>query len=86
VSVKTEFSDLLKKSLLVRWYECLKELELLVISENYELKHLVLTIRDEITDILIEINEFNAINVVIQAIEFYLARLWLYSLLLSHMP
>ncbi len=86
MSVKTEFSDLLKKSLLVRWYECLKELELLVISENYELKHLVLTIRDEITDILIEINEFNAINVVIQAIEFYLARLWLYSLLLSHMP
>jgi len=86
VSVKTEFSDLLKKSLLVRWYECLKELELLVISENYELEHLVLTIRDEITDILIEINEFNAINVVIQAIEFYLARLWLYSLLLSHMP
>ncbi len=86
MSVKTEFSDLLKKSLLVRWYECLKELELLVISENYELEHLVLTIRDEITDILIEINEFNAINVVIQAIEFYLARLWLYSLLLSHMP
>ncbi len=48
---------------------------MLVISENYELEHSVLTIRDEITDILIEINEFNAIDVVIQAIEFYLARL-----------